>query len=76
MYGCLWRRLKKIMDELIKKRIDEMSYEIMLLNWRFFKPGNKMFQGETGEYYQKVMKEKEASLEPGEKSKISKEIGW
>jgi hypothetical protein len=59
-----------------KAIIDRMSYKSMLKRNRFAPAGDLMFQGEVGDYFLKVMHEKEAVLEPGEKTVISKEIGW
>jgi len=66
------------MDAELKKKIDSMDYEEMLSLWRFTPTANpnSMFQDEVGEYYQKVMLEKERMLAPGEKVEISKKIGW
>ena len=61
------------------KHVSEQDFTIDTVGkdtWRFAKAGNKLFQGETGEYFKKIMKEKELLLEPGEKTRISKEIGW
>jgi hypothetical protein len=35
-----------------------------------------MLQGETGDYYAKVMREKAAKLTDSEKTAISKLVGW
>ena len=66
------------MDAELKKQIDSMDYEQMLRLWRYTPTSNpnSMFQDEVGEYYQKVMFEKERMLDPGEKVAISKRIGW
>ena len=34
------------------------------------------FIGEVGDYFSKSIAEKECKLKPGEKTKISKKIGW
>lgn len=62
-----------------KAEIDGMSLKEMLSLWRFAPAGNEMFQGESGEYFSKVMNEKRnasAINTPGEWTRISKEIGW
>ena len=43
-----------------KKWIDNASYEELLERWRFAPVGvsNPLFQGDTGDYYSAVMKEK------------------
>jgi len=64
------------MTESQKKWIDDASYEDLLRKWRFAPSGDLFFQGDTGEYYSKVMKEKQSKLEPGEASSASKNIGW
>ncbi len=64
------------MTEQEKKSIDDMSYESMFSQWRFAPIGSPMFQGERGEYFSKVMKEKRSRLAEGEHSRISKQIGW
>jgi hypothetical protein len=64
------------MDENLKKQIDSMSYEQMLRKWRHAAAGDPTFIGETGDYFSKVMAKKECDLKPGEKTKISKKIGW
>ena len=44
-----------------KKWIDEASYEDLLRKWRFAPAGDPMFQGDTGEYYSKVMNEQRSA---------------
>ena len=56
-----------------KKWIDEASYDALLYRWRFAQIGDTMFQGETGNYYAKVMKEKSKSVDT---VAASKRIGW
>lgn len=59
-----------------KAHIDEMSYSGLLSRWRFAPAGNPWFQGETGEYWGKRMKELRA--QPGGQEKhvaASKAIG-
>jgi len=60
----------------IKKQIDEMTYESMLSLWRFAPVGHPMFQGETGDYYAKVMREKAAKITDSERVAASKLVGW
>ena len=64
------------MTEKLKKQINEMSYESMLSRWRFAPLGDPLFQGEIGDYFAKVMREKREKLEEGEHARISKKIGW
>ena len=59
------------MTEEQKNRIDNMSREDMCIKWRFAPVGDLLFQGDTGDYFSKVLKEK-----GGFSPKISKEIGW
>ena len=55
-----------------KKRIDEMTQEEMCRLWRFSAPGEEpLFQGETGNYFTKILREK-----GGFTPKISKKLGW
>ena len=63
------------MKEETKKQIDAMDYESMLSLWRFAPIGHPMLQGETGDYYAKVMREKAAKLTDSEKTAISKLVG-
>ena len=64
------------MDAETKDRIDGMSYGTMLDLWRFSASGHPLFQGETGEYFAKVMAEKRDALPLGEASNTSKRVGW
>ena len=64
------------MDEKIKQEIDNMDYESMLRRWRYAPVGDPMFQGEVGEYYSKVMKEKREKVGGTEHVRASKNIGW
>lgn len=58
-----------------KKWIDEASYVDLLQKWRFAPVGDPMFQGDTGDYYSKVMFEKRAKEGDGGVS-ASKMVGW
>lgn len=59
-----------------KDWIDKASYEDMLRKNRFAPVGDRMFTGDTGNYFMQVMAEKRDSLNPGQKAEISKRIGW
>jgi hypothetical protein len=59
----------------VKKWIDEQSYQTLLQRWRFAPVGDVMFQGETGDYYAKVMTEKRGQ-EPDGGVGASKRVGW
>jgi hypothetical protein len=63
--------------ELTEKRkqfIDEMSYQGLLSRWRFAPVGDAWFQGETGDYWGKRMRElREAGADHVDASKT---IGW
>jgi hypothetical protein len=59
-----------------KQQINEMSYYEMLKLWRFSEPGHPIFQGATGDYFEKVMAEKKEEIGPEMAVKISKKIGW
>ena len=57
-----------------KAYIDSLSYEQLLCGWRFAPVGDPWFQGETGEYWGRRMKE---LREQGENHvQASKNIGW
>jgi len=57
-----------------KAKIDSMEYRYLLYRWRFAPVGDPWFQGETGEYWGKRMKE---LREQGENHvQSSKKIGW
>ena len=59
-----------------KAEIDAMDYEAMLRIWRFAVPGTAMFQGKTGHYYAKVMRQKRDLVGAAEHTAASKRIGW
>lgn len=64
-----------MIDPQLKTWIDNATIEELLKCWRFSPAGNPLFNGETGEYYSKVMNEKRAA-DPGEYTAASKRIGW
>ena len=64
------------MDHNTKQNIDDMSYERMLSLWRHAPVGHPYFQGHTGDYYSKVMKDKKAKISNAEHTQASKNIGW
>ena len=64
------------MQENTKASIDSMDYESMLSLWRNAPVGHHMFQGETGDYYSKVMAEKRIAVGPVEHTRASKSIGF
>ncbi len=61
------------LTEKLKKEIDEMDYASMLSQWRFAPVGTPIFQGESGDYFLKVMAEKRKTTDH---VKVSKTIGW
>lgn len=61
------------MTETTKNFIDGLTYKEMLKLWRFSPTGSALFQGETGEYFSKVMREKKEKVNA---AAISKEVGW
>lgn len=61
------------MNEKIKRWIDNTSYQDLLRKWRFAPLGDPMFQGEIGEYYEKVMAEKRKTADHVQ---ASKNVGW
>ncbi|MDR2172655.1 MAG: hypothetical protein LBE32_00345 [Burkholderiales bacterium] len=60
--------------ETLKQQIDAMSYEEMLSMWRFSPVGDAMFEGESGDYFAKVMREKRDA--GADHVGASKKIGW
>lgn len=64
------------MDETLKQTIDEMDYTQMLSLWRKAEIGSPYFQGEVGDYFLKVMEEKEKDLSPGTRVMKNKWVGW
>ena len=65
------------LTEKNKNYIDSLSYTQLLDHWRFAPIGDKWFQGETGEYWKKRMKElREMPGGNEEHVRSSKLIGW
>lgn len=56
--------------------IDTASYEDLLAKWRNAPSGSPYFQGEVGDYYSKVMKQRKSELSHAEQVATSKRIGW
>ena len=54
-----------------KAIIDNMTQEELCREWRFAPGGDSLFQGDTGSYFSKVLKEK-----GGFTPEISKKLGW
>ena len=65
-----------MMNQRTRDYIDGLTYEEMLRKMRYAPVGDPMFQGETGEYFLKVMGQKRDRLATGEHTAISKRIGW
>jgi hypothetical protein len=63
-------------EDSMKYWIDNASYESLLNKWRNAPAGDPFFQGETGQYYSKVMARKRDEAGPGEAVRASKNIGW
>ena len=59
-----------------KQWIDNNSYEGLLRRWRNAPCGDPIFQGDTGNYYSKVMARKRDEVGPGGAVAASKRIGW
>ena len=57
----------------MKRWIDNASYVELLRRWRFEPSGSPWFQGEVGDYYNKVMREKK---QKADHVQASKEVGW
>lgn len=60
----------------VKDKIDSMSYEEMLREWRFSEIPNPLFEGDAGKYFAYHMERKKCELSESEKVAISKQIGW
>jgi uncharacterized membrane protein len=58
-----------------KKWIDNATLVELLRKWRFAPPGDPWFQGETGEYYSKVMFAWR-DRDPAAWTRASKTVGW
>ena len=58
-----------------KAWIDSASLETLLENWRFAKSGDPLLQGETGEYYSKVMFARR-DADNAAWVRASKSVGW
>jgi hypothetical protein len=58
-----------------KKHIDSLNIHTLLYNWRFSKSGDPWFQGETGEYWGKRLRDVQDN-ERHEYVQASKDIGW
>ena len=54
-----------------KKEIDGMTQYQLCSRWRFAPVGDPLFQGDTGDYFTKRVREK-----GGMTSEISKSLGW
>ncbi len=59
-----------------KEKIDNMSFYEMFERWRFAPAGDRLFAGDTGEYFSKVFKEKRNEVSAEEYVGISKKLGW
>ena len=63
-----------MIEKIHKDWIDNATYLQLLSRWRFSPSGDPALQGETGDYYRKIMKERKPSDD--EAARISKRIGW
>lgn len=61
---------------IFKKWIDNATYNELLYRWRFGKTGDPIFQGDIGEYFSKIMREKRSLLNDAEQVQSSKRVGW
>lgn len=59
------------MNKEQKQRIDNMTRSQLCYMWRFAPVGEPLLQGDTGDYFAKVLKDK-----GGFSPEISKDIGW
>lgn len=64
------------MENSTKKAIDGMDYHSMVSLWRSAPVGHPYFQGDTGDYYSKIMAEKRKQVGPAAHVAASKAIGW
>lgn len=68
-----------ISDEMTEARarewIDKASLFALLSKWRFAPSGDPLLQGETGEYFFKVMVAKRTA-DPAAWVRASKAVGW
>jgi len=62
--------------EEMKHWRDNASYEQLLRKWHFASIGDPFFQGEIGDYYSKVMRQKRGEVGNAEHVRASKSIGW
>jgi hypothetical protein len=60
------------MTEAEKKQIDSMSHYQLCHRWRFSESGDPLLQGDTGQYFKKVLFEEKGGFTP----EISKSLGW
>lgn len=61
----------------LKARIDALSYDELLAQWRFAKIGSPLFQGDAGRY--RTQRMMDLRHEPGGEERhveASKRIGW
>jgi hypothetical protein len=64
-----------MVDQKMKEWIDKASIGELLFKWRMAEAGDPHFQGETGDYFVKVMNEKRKTDEDAF-TEASKSIGW
>ena len=64
------------MKKEFKEWIDSATYEDMLKRNRFSKSDDKIFHGDSGQYFINVMREKKKEIGDCEAVRISKKIGW
>jgi hypothetical protein len=64
------------MNEATKNLIDAMPIREMLAKNRFAPLGDPYFQGETGDYFLKIMSEKRAAIGAEAWTQLSKSVGW
>ena len=64
------------LTEEMKAKIDIMSLREMLAKQRFAPIGDPLFQGDIGDYFLKVMREKKNAIGNDEWSNISRSVGW
>ena len=65
-----------VLQETDRDWIDKATYEQMFYKYRFAPSGHKFFTGDTGIYFQLVMKKKARKMTHEELVAVSKKIGW
>ena len=65
-----------MIDETMKKWVDEADYTQLLQKWRNEPVGSPWFQGEIGTYFKVMLHKKQSEVGNEAHVRASKEIGW